>query len=136
MSIDRAVTEVNIVHRRTEHGDIGSRMKKEENMIRKDSSSSDLIARLVVDTLQLGGDGLEVEYKDGYESVCAMRGNVGVEIASLPSSGEDACELRKRLLAMTRKRETISIQGNTWILRAKRYDSFGEAAFSVSIHEK
>ena len=105
-------------------------------MIREASSSSELIIKLVADALRRGGNELDVEYKDGYESVSVMKANVGVGIAAIPSSGDEARELRKRLYAMTKKRETISIQGKSYRLKTEIYDSFGEDAFRVSIHEK
>lgn len=105
-------------------------------MIDKADSSGDLIARLVGDALRLGGNELDVEYKDGHESVCAMRNNVGIGIASLPSSSADARQLRDRLYAMTKKKDSVTIQGKSYTLKAELYDSFGEDAFRVAIREK
>jgi hypothetical protein len=105
-------------------------------MARKATSSSDLIARLIADTLRLGGDELDVEYKDGCESVCAMRGNVGIGIASLDSSSPDARALRKRLYAMTKKKDIVSVDGKSYKLTAELYYSFGEDAFRVTIRER
>ena len=102
-------------------------------MIHEASPPNDIIARLVFDALRCGADGLDIEYKDGHEEVCAMKSNVGIGIARLDSSSEEAAELRERLYAMTKKRETITIQGTSYHLKAKIYDSFGEDAFRVAI---
>ena len=103
-------------------------------MIRDESPQNDILARLVLEALQHGADELDVEYKNGHEEVCAMKSNIGIGIASIKSSSEKAVELRERLYAMTRKRETITIQGTSYHLKAKIYDSFGEDAFRVAIH--
>lgn len=105
-------------------------------MIDKAASSGGLIARLVAKTVELGGNELDVEYKDGHESVCAMKDNVGFGIASLDSSSAEAREFRNRLYAMTKKKVIITIQGKSYALKAELYDSFGEDAFRVAIHEK
>jgi len=105
-------------------------------MIDKAAFSGDLIAQLVAKTVELGGNELDVEYKDGHESVCAMKNNVGFGIASLNSSSADAREFRNRLYAMTKKKDVITIQGKSYTLKAEVYDSFGEDAFRVAIREK
>ncbi len=105
-------------------------------MTHKTPPSNDLIVSLVADALQLGADQLDVEYKDGYERICAMKAHVGIGIATLKSSGAEACDLRERLYAMTRKKASISVQGKAYTLKAELYDSFGEDAFRVAIHEK
>jgi len=105
-------------------------------MAHKPTSSSDLIARLVAKTIELGGNELDVEYKDGRESVCAMKDNIGFGIASLDSSSAEAREFRNLLYTMTKKKEIITVQGKSYALKAELYDSFGEDAFRVAIHER
>ena len=102
-------------------------------MIREASPPNDILVRLVLDALRHGADKLDVEYKDGHEEVCAMKSNIGIGIASFESSSEEAGELRKRLYAMTKRRETITIQGTSYHLKAEIYDSFGEDSFRVAI---
>jgi hypothetical protein len=115
---------------------LGHEWKTEEDMIRAASRSNDLIARLVAKTVELGGNELDVEYKDGCESVCAMKDNIGFGIASLDSSSAEAREFRNRLYTMTKKKEIITVQGKSYALKAELYDSFGEDAFRVAIREK
>ena len=102
-------------------------------MIPESISPNDILVQLVLDTIRHGADEFVVDYKDGYEEVCAMNSNIGIGIASLESSSEETGELRKKLYAMTKKRETITIQGTTYNLRAEIFDSFGEDAFRVTI---
>ena len=108
-------------------------IQKEDDMRYETSPPNDILERLVLDALRHGADELDVEYKDGHEEVCAMKSNIGIGIASLESSSEEAGELRKRLYAMTKKRDTITIQGTSYHLKAEIYDSFGEDAFRVAI---
>lgn len=115
---------------------VGHKMRNRKRLIDKAASSGDLIARLADKTIELGGNELFVEYKDGHESVCAMKGNVGLGIASLDSSSAEAREFRNRLYAMTKKGEIVTIQDKTYTLKAEVYDSFGEDAFRVTIREK
>jgi hypothetical protein len=51
------------------------------------SNAADVLESLIAKALELHADSLEIEYKDGQEEVCAMRGCVGVGIASLDSFG-------------------------------------------------
>jgi hypothetical protein len=44
---------------------------------------------LLTRVIELGGDGLEIEYKDGYEEITAMKGNFGSGSAgSSPEAGK------------------------------------------------
>ena len=57
--------------------------------------------------MQHGADELDTEYKDGREEVFAVKGAMGLGIASLDSSGEEATTLRKQLYAVAKKNKTI-----------------------------
>ena len=84
----------------------------------------------------MGATGLEIEYKDGYEEVCAMSGYMGVGIASLPSTEADACTLHS-LLADFRRPQTITLSNNKSVrISVRSYDSFGETAFRVSLQAR
>ncbi len=91
------------------------------------------LAQVVAKAIELGVHELEVEYKDGYEEVCAMSGNFGVGIARFEASGEDGRGLHEQLWAISKKPEMINILGTTYRLRVMRFDSFGEVAFRVTI---
>ena len=95
----------------------------------------DFLARLVATAVEYGADALDIEYKDGHEEVCAMKGNVGFGIASLDSSSEEAQALREHLGAIGRKGKTITAAGVSYRLKVRTHDSFGEEAFRVSIEK-
>ena len=105
-------------------------------MPNKASSSDDLLAGLVTQAVQLGADELEIEYKDGFEEVCAMKNGMGFGIASLDSSSDEACDLRERLCAIGSKGATISAGGANFVLKVSTYDSFGEDVYRVRIKKK
>ena len=91
------------------------------------------LERLLEKAIRAGADGLDVEYKDGYEEVCAMRGPIGFGIARFRSSSSEAIALRRELVSVTKKGCRRSIAGHAWDLRCRVRDSFGEAAFRVEI---
>lgn len=94
-----------------------------------------ILVRLVTQAYELGASVLEVEYSHGKEEVCAIFESMGIGIASLPSSGEDAVALRN-VLSHRRKTLTLTIAGLKRVkLMVKPYDSFGETAYRITIHE-
>lgn len=92
-----------------------------------------VLHRLALEAVRRGADTIEVEYKDGYEDVFAGRGGVGYGIARLDGSSDQAASLRKELYSLTRKRRRLLVGGQEYELRARVYDSFGEAAFRVEL---
>jgi hypothetical protein len=105
-------------------------------MIMPRSSSDDILSRLVTEAVRHGADELEIEYRDGCEEVCAMKNCTGIGIASLDSSGEEACALRKQLCAIGRKGTTIEAGGAIFRVQVSTYDSFGEDAYRVRIQRR
>jgi len=91
-----------------------------------------LLEGLCGHALSLGANSISVEYKDGVEWVFAQKGPIGVGIASYPTSGRDAKELRDNLYAARKPVRTV-IDGKLFLLKVRRYDSFGEDAFDVAI---
>lgn len=80
-----------------------------------------------------GCDGIEMEYKDGYEELYAMEGDTGLG-TRIPSSSPEAAALREGLHRMARKkRQRMVVDGVEYQLRASMYDSFGETAYRVRI---
>ena len=106
-------------------------------IVRNSNSESankpDILTSIVVQVLAAGATEFEVEYKDGQEEVCVMRGPIGFGIASLKSASEEAKELRAQLYAIKKKRRKIEIDGVDHCLGVEIFDSFGEDAFRVSI---
>lgn len=90
-----------------------------------------IIEGLVAKAMQAGADGLDIEYRDGYAEVCAMKGPIGFGIARFPSSGADAKALRGELYGLKKKRGRITGDGCEHEVRVRIYDSFGDDAFHV-----
>jgi len=70
-----------------------------------------MVEQLVAEAIRLGADALAVEYKDGHEEVAATRGQLGVGIASLPSSSPEAEQLRRELYGIAKKRRRVTVGG-------------------------
>ena len=102
-------------------------------MTKAESKGGDMLDRLIARAVDLGADGLEIEYKDGREEVCAMKGNCGVGIASLDSSSEEAHALCQRIHKLRKKGSDVTVQGKTYRLRVNVYDSFGGEAYRIEI---
>ena len=95
------------------------------------SKPKTLLEELCRHALSRGADSLEVEYEDRHEHVYARGGDLSISIASFPSSGGEARELRENLLAARKKPVRVAIDGRVWILKVSVYDSFGEDAYRV-----
>jgi hypothetical protein len=66
-----------------------------------------------------------------------MQGNStygqGYEVAKLKSSSPEAASLRKELYGILRHPPRIQVNGCTYSLRCRKYDSFGEDAFRIEL---
>jgi len=91
------------------------------------------LERFAAKAIRLGAELLEVEYKHGYEEVFAATGALGFEIGRLRSSGKAAAALRQELHQCTRRKLRIVVDGHTYELRGRSYDSFGEEAYQVQL---
>ena len=105
-------------------------------MIKPRPKPDDILARLVAQAIDHGADGLEIEYKDGHEEVCAMKGCFGFGIARMPSSSEEATALRDQLCAIGRKGKTITTAAGDFRLKVSPFESFGETAYLVEIQKR
>lgn len=94
----------------------------------------DPVARVI----EVGASEMEVEYKDGREEVFAVCSGVGVGvgIASLNSSNEEARLLREELYAFAEKRQLVHICGCAYVLRVRIVENFGEDTFNVTIKRR
>jgi hypothetical protein len=91
-----------------------------------------VLERFAVQAIAGGAKTLRIEYDEGYEEVYACQGGVGVSIGCrIPSSSEEAKSLRAELYAMRKRPRRIDLDGRTYELRCRTYDSFGEDAFEV-----
>jgi hypothetical protein len=95
--------------------------------------SASVVHELVAEAAGLGADTLQVEYRDGYEQICVLKGGVGFEIARWPSTSRPAVALRKELHDLRRKRAKVVIGGAAYQIRTRAYDSPGETAFAVRL---
>jgi|WetSurMetagenome_2_1015567.scaffolds.fasta_scaffold302874_2 hypothetical protein len=88
----------------------------------------------IVKALELGASGFEIEYKDGYEEIVAIRGHTGVSIGRLDSDSEEASLFRDDLYSLCKRKKKIFAAGREkYAIKVKKYDSFGEDAFQVMI---
>ncbi len=92
-----------------------------------------VVERLARGAVRLGADLLEVEYKDGYEVVFAVKGGAGHGIARFRSSSPEAVSLRAELRRIAKRKRRIAAGGSQYELRGSVYESFGEDAFRVEL---
>lgn len=97
------------------------------------SESTSQVEQLASAAIRLGADALAIEYKDGEESVVAMKGGIGHEIARLPSRSREAALLRDELHAIARRKRRLIVGDGEYELRGRVYESFGEDAFRVDL---
>jgi hypothetical protein len=76
---------------------------------------------------------IEVEYKDGYEEIYAVKGNLGYGFR-LRSSSKEAFALRRELYSrVPKKGKKLNILGKEYLVKVKIVNSFGEDAFRVTV---
>jgi len=92
-----------------------------------------VLEKFVLEAIEAGADEVEVEYKDGYELIFALKNGVGFGIGRLRSSTAEADNLRKELRALTKRKKSFVIGQRRIELRARSFDSFGETAFRVTL---
>jgi hypothetical protein len=92
-----------------------------------------VLEKLVAEVLRAGANALEVEYDDGYDEVCLMRGPFGWGIGRFRSSSPEAITLREELYRVARKKRRMNVDGRQCEVSCRVRDSFGEAAFRIEI---
>ncbi len=97
------------------------------------SGSGKSLAELLTKVIELGGDGLEVEHKDGYEEITAMKGNLGFGIGDIKSDSPEATALRDELWSLRNRTKRIEVMGTLYKARVTTFNSFGETAYRVKI---
>jgi len=97
------------------------------------SRSGKSLAELLTRVIELGGDGLEIEYKDGYEEVTAIKGNFGFGIGEIKSRSQEADALRNELWSLRNRTKRIEVRGRVYKARVTTFDSFGETAYRIKI---
>ena len=92
-----------------------------------------MLLTLVERAIAAGASEMEVEYKDGWEEVCAVGSGIGVGIARFESNSAEARALRKTLYAIPKKGQVAHIRGCAYLLRVRVYENFGEDAFHLTM---
>ena len=82
--------------------------------------------------VELGADELEIDYKDGQERICAMRGPVGVGIGTVKSSAPESAQLFVEVEAL-RKAKHVDLDAESHSAKVSEFDSFGEAAYRIQL---
>ena len=99
------------------------------------SDSGKSLTELLIKVIELGCDGLEIEYKDGYEEITAMKGNIGFGIGEIKSSSREAADLRDELWSLRNRTKRIEVRGTLYKARVNAFDSFGETAYRIEIRQ-
>jgi hypothetical protein len=104
-------------------------MERTEMTLRKTVKGADVLAGLISKAIEFRAD--EIEYKDGYEEVFAMRDCLGTGVGRIESDSEEARALRQ-LLHKVKGKTKIRVDGDDYQIRVAIHESFGEDAFRVS----
>jgi len=97
------------------------------------SGSGKSLADWITRVIELGGDGLEIEYKGGYEEIPAMKGNLGFGIGEIKSDSREGAALRDELWSLRKRTTRIEVRGTVYKARVSTFDSFGETAYRIRI---
>jgi hypothetical protein len=97
------------------------------------SDSGMSLVELLTRVIELGGDGLEIKPKGGYEEITAMKGNFGFGIGEIKSGSKPAAALRDELWALRNRTKQIEVRGTVYKARVNTFDSFGETAYRIKI---
>ncbi len=97
------------------------------------SGSRLCLAELLTKVIELGGDGLEVEYKDGYDEITGNKGNLGFGLGDIKSDSPEASALRNELWSLRNRTKRVEVRGKVYKARVTTFDSFGETAYRIKI---
>ncbi len=99
------------------------------------NEKNSILDELVVKAIENECDQLEIEYKDGYEQVTALKGNFGFGIADVESSSKEGEALRRELCELRRKGKKIIVGDFRYHFKVHTFESFMETAFRVKIKQ-
>ena len=91
-----------------------------------------MLEKFLKTAVEMDAEMLEIDYKDGQERVCALRGPTGVSIGSVPSNTRESEALFESIEAL-RKRKQVSIGGTKWRVAVSEYESFGQWAHRIKL---
>jgi len=90
-----------------------------------------IVHELISQAALAGADAIEIEYKDGFEEVVAMRGSIEFGIAAIRHTSAKAQVLLRSLYEMANRRTSITVDETDYDVCVALYKSFGEDAFRV-----
>ncbi len=88
----------------------------------------DFIARAINN----GADGISIEYKNGYEEISLLNGNVGIGITQIKSNSSESAALFDELPKIE-KLGYLMVENQRVLLDIATYDDFGEYAYKITI---
>ncbi len=103
-----------------------------ETRVAHSSQNKSVLTQLLSKAVEVEVARIEVEYKDGYEEIYAVKGNLGYGFR-LRSSSKEAFALRRELYSIPKKGKKLNILGKEYLVKVKIVNSFGEDAFRVIV---
>jgi hypothetical protein len=94
-----------------------------------------MLSEFIQKAIELGMDGLEIDYKDGQERITAMHGHLGVGIGSVPSGSRESEKLFDEVEAL-RKSKRVKVNQVAYGATVETYESFGEWAHRIRLTKK
>jgi len=85
--------------------------------------------------IELGCDGMEIEYRNGYEEITAMKGNLGFGIGEIKSSSRKSADLQDELWDLRNRTKRIEVRGTVYQAQVNTFESFGETAYRIKIRQ-
>ncbi len=98
-------------------------------------NKQNLLEQFAAKAVEMNFDEIEVEYKGGYENICAMKNGLGLGIGEIESNTDEAKALRNSINAIGRKGKIMTAAGKKYRLTKQTFDSFGEIAYRVKIED-
>lgn len=90
--------------------------------------------KLILKAAETGAEELEIEYKDGYEDIIALKNGMGFGIERLKFNTNAAKDLFKNIHEL-KNRKKINISGEEYKIQILIYDSFGENAYKIKFQK-
>jgi len=88
----------------------------------------DFIARAIDD----GADGISIEYKNGYEEISLLNGEIEIGLAQLKSNSSESAAMFDEL-AKIEKLGYLMVENQRVLMDIATYDEFGEEAYKITI---
>ena len=86
------------------------------------SDSGICLAELLTKVVELGGDGLEIEYKDGYDEITCKKASLGFGLGDIKSDSPEASALRNELWSLRNRGKRVEVHGRAYKVRVTTFD--------------